>query len=53
MHPRDSSACDLAADCGFVDQAHLTHEFQAFAGMTPQALTAAVLDQDLAVIDRS
>ncbi|MGE0553511.1 MAG: helix-turn-helix domain-containing protein [Gemmatimonadales bacterium] len=27
----------LAAECGFVDQAHLIHEFRALAGMTPSA----------------
>jgi AraC-like DNA-binding protein len=26
---------DLALDCGYYDQAHLIHEFQQFAGLTP------------------
>lgn len=25
----------IAADCGYADQAHLTHEFHAFSGITP------------------
>lgn len=28
---------DLALDCGYFDQAHLIHDFQAFAGLTPSA----------------
>lgn len=30
----------LAVDCGFHDQAHLAHEFRAFAGMAPTAYLA-------------
>jgi AraC-like DNA-binding protein len=31
---------DLALDCGYFDQAHLIHDFQAFSGLTPSAWAA-------------
>lgn len=31
---------DLAVSCGYVDQSHMIHEFQAFSGLTPTAYDA-------------
>ena len=31
---------ELALDCGYFDQAHLIHDFQAFSGLTPAAWAA-------------
>jgi AraC-like DNA-binding protein len=35
---RDPEWAGIAADCGFSDQAHMTREFQALAGLPPTAL---------------
>lgn len=37
MHNRQPDMTDIALQCGYYDQAHFIHDFQAFAGLTPGA----------------
>jgi AraC-like DNA-binding protein len=41
---RQVNWADLAIDCGYYDQAHLSHDFRQIAGMTPSAYLSAATE---------
>ena len=43
-HGAATGLADLAVDCGFFDQAHMTREFRDLSGLTPAALAGRRLD---------
>lgn len=47
---RFTALADLAASCGYADQAHLTHDFTRFAGESPLRLLARTLPDGTGVM---
>jgi len=48
----DESLADVAGELGYVDQAHLTHDFRAVAGITPGAYLRTLARADAALAGR-